>query len=173
MKKDGNGNIIISEIEFRELINSMNQNTKTECKKILEQKYIFNTVEGGYYLQKKYENQNEIIPWSGEDAGKVRELFKNTRIKYEEPKNLKPITDETPIKGGSEPLGVDENGWVVCKPEQRPWLIERVMRCDYAYLIISEDGIKNRPWKQSEIEKISKIFNDVPRSTKIKRILND
>ena len=57
----------------------------TECRKILHQKYIFETKNDGYYLTKKYEHQNDITPWSGEDVELVMEIFKNTTINIERP----------------------------------------------------------------------------------------
>ena len=105
-------------------------------RKILHQKYIFETIKDGYWLTKRYEHQDTITPWSGNDVGLVYELFKDTRIKWEKPNNLKPI------------------------PEETPWLIERPIRCDNEYLSISEDGHNNRPWKLEEVEQIKKSFNN-------------
>ena len=62
-----------------------------ECRKILHQKYIFNTEESGYFLTKKYEHQEKITPWTGEDVGLVYELFKDTRIIYKETRELLPL----------------------------------------------------------------------------------
>ena len=113
-RKDGQGNIIITEESFKQLLDSAD--IKDECLKILNEKYVFDTIEKGYYLTKRYEFQCDVTPWSGDDVGKVYDLFKNTRIEYEEPKNLKPVTNEC-IKGGTKPLGVDEHGWIVCEPD--------------------------------------------------------
>lgn len=130
-----------------------------ECRKILHQKYVFELIEEGYFLTKKYEYQKELTKWSGKDVELVYELFKDTRIEWEEPKDLRPITNDTLIKKGTVPLGINEDGWVVCKPEKQPWLIERSMRCNYEYLTISENGKTNRPWKKEEVEMIEKVFN--------------
>lgn len=141
--------------DIQETIDEYNR----ECRKILHQKYILEAKEDNFYLTKRYEHQDKITPWSGEDVGLVYKLFKDTRIEYKKPENLKPITDETEYKLDSKPLGIDEEGWIICEPEPRPWLIERPLTFDGDYLTISEDGKKNRPWKEEEIEKIKKLFN--------------
>lgn len=170
--KDGLGNIIISEESFDYLLACLDNQKfnptqdmqdyidyfNNECRKILHQKYIFETVQDGYFLTKRYFYQDKITPWSGNDVGKVYELFKDTRIEWEKPTNLKPITTEDYIKG-DEPLGVTEDGWIILEPEPQPWLIERALRSDGDYLTISENGKTNRPWKEDEIEKIAIIFN--------------
>ena len=133
-----------------------------ECRKILHQKYVFETIEDGYFLTKKYEHQNKITSWEGEDVGKIDELFKDTIMKQEKPdlSKLKPLDGSESIMKGTKPLGKTEDGWIVCEPEPRPWLIERSLRCDYDYLTISEDGKKNRPWKKEEIKQIKELFNN-------------
>ena len=175
--KDGLGNIVITEDSFDFLLACLDNqkfiqviqgappenqiiidNYNRECRKILHQKYIFETCEDDYFLFKRYKYQDKITSWSGDDVAKVYELFKDTRIEYKEPENLKPITNEE-YKDGDEPLGVDENGWIICEPEPTPWLIERAIRHDGEYLTISEDGKINRPWKKDEIENIRDIFN--------------
>ena len=170
--KDGLGNIIITEDSFEFLLTCLEHqkfkvspvkqdvidNYNNECKKILQQRYIFETFNDGYFLFKKYKYQDKIIPWSGDDVSKAYELFDNTEIKYKKPENLKQITDEEYIFGDT-PLGVDENGWIICEPEPRPWLIERPTRYDNDYLTISEDGHNNRPWKEEEIKSIQMLFN--------------
>ncbi len=35
-----------------------------------------------------------------------------------------------------------------------------LLRYDYQYISISEDGKTNRPWKQKEIEQINELFNN-------------
>jgi hypothetical protein len=172
-KKDGLGNIIITEHSFEYLLACLDNQKfgmvqqkiqvfidyyNAECRKILHQKYIFDTVEDGYFLTKRYRYQDKITPWSGEDVGKVYELFKDTKIEWEKPKNLKPITNENYIKG-DEPLGVTEDGWIIVEPEPQPWLIERALRYDGDYLTISENGKTNRPWKEEEIKNIEENFN--------------
>jgi hypothetical protein len=172
-KKDGLGNIIITENSFEYLLACLDNQKfgmvqqkiqvfidyyNAECRKILHQKYIFETVEDGYFLTKRYRYQDKITPWSGEDVGKVYELFKDTKIEWEKPKNLKQITNENYIKG-DEPLGVTEDGWIIVKPESQPWLIERALRYDGDYLTISENGKTNRPWKEEEIKNIEEKFN--------------
>lgn len=170
--KDGLGNIIISENSFEYLLNCLDNQKfaptqdmqnyidfyNIECRTILHQEYIFETLEDGYFLTKRYRYQDKITRWSGNDVGKVYELFKDTRIEWEKPKNLKPITNESYIFG-DEPLGITEDGWIILDPEPQPWLIERALRYDGDYLTISEDGKTNRPWKKEEIENIRKIFN--------------
>lgn len=168
--KDGEGNIVISEESFNHLLACLDnqkfiQNQKyiddynSQCRKILHQRYVFETVEDGYFLTKRYKYQDKITPWSGEDVGKVYELFKDTIIQYDIPKNLKPLSEETEYPAETNPLGITEDGWIICEPEPRPWLIERALRYDGNYLTISEDGKKNRPWKKEEIENIQKIFD--------------
>ena len=168
--KDGKGNIVITEDSFEMLLACLdnqkfvgetpqNGDSLSECRKILHQKYIFETKENRYFLQKRYEHQNRVTSWSGNDVGKVYELFKGTKIKWEKPENLIPLDGSEDIKKGTKPLGKTKDGWIVCKPEPIPWLIERPLRYDYDYLTISEDGKNNRPWKSEEIEKIKKLFN--------------
>ena len=148
--KDGSGNIIITEGSFNFLLRCLDDQQyiphptlradysgqadidsyKDDCRKILEQRYIFETCEDGYFLFKKYKYQDEIIKWSNEDVSKVFDLFKNnTVIEYTRHTN------------------------------PRPWLIQRAIRYDDNYLTISEDGQYNRPWKPEEIEEIRHIFN--------------
>ena len=192
LKKDGNGNIIISQDSFELLLGCLDNQKyigelpqngdsvsvgeddyyKTqreiqdvidyynrECRKILHQKYIFYTESDGYYLVKKYEYQNEITPWSGNDVGLVYELFKDTRIIYKQRTDLLPLGGTEMIKNNTNPIGKTEDGWLACEPKPTPWLIERPLRFDYDYLTISEDGTNNRSWKKEEIEMIIEKFN--------------
>ena len=192
-KKDGKGNIVISEDSFemilacldnQKFVGELPQNGDSlsvgedkyfttqqdiqnvidsynrECRKILHQKYVLRTESDGYFLAKKYEHQSEDTEWTGEDVGKVYELFKDTRIVYKKPENLLPLDGTEEIMKGNEPIGKTQDGWFAVEPEPRPWLIERPLRCDYQYLTISEDGKTNRPWKNEEIEKISEILNN-------------
>ena len=177
--KDGIGNIIITENFFKILLTclekqkSMCESPKNSfdgnhreliqknidvyhkaCLKILNQKYVLNTADDGYYLFKYYDSQQDLTHWSDKDVDVVNELFKGTRIKFEKPKSLKPIPKGTPIKKGTTPLGMDERGFLVCEQKDRPWLIERPLQFSGEYLTISEDGKKNRPWKFNEIEGI-------------------
>ena len=131
-----------------------------ECRKILHQKYIFELDNVGYWLTKRFDNQEKITKWSGEDIDLVYELFKNTRIDYEKPENLIPLDGSEEIKKGTVPIGKTEDGWIMCEPEPTPWLIERPFRGDNDYLTISENGKTNRPWKLEEIEQIKKLFNN-------------
>ena len=169
--KDGEGNIIITEDSFDFLLaclanQKFNKGAPPEhqeiiddyydqCRKVLHQKYIFETVEDGYFLTKKYLYQDDITPWSGNDVYKVYELFKNTKMEYKKPE---------PISNDSTDLHVPEiitssEGWFATESESRTWVIERAIRYDNSYLTISEDGIKNRPWKREEIEDIQNIFD--------------
>ncbi len=171
--KDGLGNIIVNEDSFEFLLmcldnqkfNPSNNSQyvidgyNKKCRKILHQHYIFETIEDGYFLTKRYNYQDKITPWSGDDVYLVYQLFKDTKIEWEKPKNLKPIENESYKIDGKEPLGVTEDGWIIIEPETTPWLIERPMRYDHDYLTISEDGKNNRPWKNTEIENIQKLFN--------------
>lgn len=192
-KKDGKGNIVISEDSFemilacldnQKFVGELPQNGyllsvgedkyfttqqdiqnvidsyNRESRKILHQKYVLRTESDGYFLAKKYEHQSEDTEWTGEDVGKVYELFKDTRIVYKKPENLLPLDGTEEIMEGTEPIGKTQDGWFAVEPEPRPWLIERPLRCDYQYLTISEDGKTNRPWKKEEIEKISEILNN-------------
>ena len=132
-----------------------------ECRKILHQKLVFELKEDDYYLTKRYEFQDKIIGWSWVDALKIRDsVFKDSVInkEFKIPENLKPITKDTPIMKGTEPLGINEEGFVVCKPDPQPWLIERNVFTDEGHLTISEDGKNNRPWKKSEVEQIKNLF---------------
>lgn len=192
-KKDGNGNIIISEDSFEMLLGCLDnqkfigeapQNGDSisigekgyyksqadiqavideynrECRKVLHQKYVFSTKEDDYFLLKKYEHQDNITPWSGNDVGLVYELFKDTRRKYKNTRELLPLDGSEKIMEGTNPIGKDSNGWLAVEIGPEPWLIERPLRYDGDYLTISEDGVNNRPWKKEEIEQIEKIFNN-------------
>ena len=177
--KDGKGNIVISEDSFEMLLNCLDnqkfiheqngsvkdENQKViddfnqECRDILHQKYVFSLSEDGYYLSKRYENQIEDTEWTGEDVGLVYELFKDTRIIYKKREDLLPLDGSEEIKEGTEPIGKTKDGWIATEPKPRPWLIERPMMYDGQYLTISEDGFKNRPWKQEEVEQIKLSFD--------------
>lgn len=156
---EGEGAYINKQQEIQKVIDEFNR----ECRKILHQKYVFSTTEDGYFLQKKFEHQNETTPWSGKDAGIVRELFKDTLMQREKPnpKDLLPLDGTEDIMKGTTPIGKTKDGWIVCNPEPEPWLIERTMFRDYEYLTISENGKTNRPWKPEEIEMIKKAFGDI------------
>lgn len=180
-KKDGKGNIIISENSFEMLLACLDnqkfvggspQNVDSlpigienywkghqetqkliedynrQCRKILYQKYVFDTTHNGLSLYKKYQYQYENIIWDNNDVALVYELFKDTRIIYNKANRIERKDDD-----------YIENGWLPMKAKSRPWLIERPLNYDYEYLTISEDGFNNRPWKKEEIEKISKLFN--------------
>lgn len=161
-KKDGKGNIVITENSFEMLLACLDnqkfvheapqngdslsvgedtykqiqeniQKTIDEynraCRNILHQKYIFSTTENGYFLKKNYEHQEELTPWSIEDVAKVREIFKDTKIKWERPKDLLPLDGSEEIQDGSNPIGKYSNGFIVCEPtKSEPWLIERPLR---------------------------------------------
>lgn len=160
MKKDGKGNVIISEEKLKEiskLLLSFNP-LRIEIENVLNQKYIFETIHNGLSLVKRFDKDH--IEWSGEDIGLVYELFKDTKILYKKPENLLPLDGSEDIKSGDfELLGKDKHGWVYVKPEDRPWLIERPLIYDHICLTISENGINNRPWKSEEIEMIENVFN--------------
>lgn len=130
----------------------------SECRKILHQKYVFETLHNGLSLCKRYEHQKDYTEWSVEDVLLVHSLFKDTERKFKEPENLISLDGTEQIMQGTEPIGKTDDGWIVCKPEPTPWLIERAIRFGYEYLTISEDGSKNRPWKKEEIEAIKKLF---------------
>jgi hypothetical protein len=169
-QKDGIGNIIITEESFDFLLacldnqkyspNKKGQDVidiyNSKCRKILHQQYVFETKDEGYFLTKRYRYQDKLTPWSGNDVGKVYELFKDTRIKYE--KKYIPENSLLNIKYDSETPAVTPpvGGWIEVEPG--PWLIERSMRHDGEYLTISENGSTNRPWKEEEIKNIQKIF---------------
>jgi len=181
--KDGGGNIVISEKSFEMLLACLdnqkfvgedklsqhrfaptNGDTQKvideynrECRKILHQSYVLETKENSYFLTKKYEYQDEITNWTGKDVGLVYELFKDTIIKHED-RYLLPLDGSEEIKKGTNPIGKNKDGWLVSE-SITPWLIERPLAYDHSYLTISEDGIKNRPWKEDEIIKIQNLFN--------------
>lgn len=156
--KDGKGNVIVSEESLKNLINDP-VNYRIEFEKILDQNYTFSTTDNGYFLSKRYEHQNEDTEWTGNDVGLVYELFKDTIIVYEKREDLLPLDGSEQIKQGDEPIGKTADGWILVEAGPRPWLIERPLMYDYQYLTISEDGRKNRPWKQDEIQRIKEIFN--------------
>ena len=151
----GEGNYWKGQEDIQNTIDSYN----TECRKILHQKYIFETKQDGYYLTKKYEHQNEITPWSGEDVGLVYELFKDTRITYKQREDLSSLDGSEEFTQKDNPTGEIKDERFAIEPEPRTWHIERPLMYDGDYLTVSEDGIQNRPWKREEIEKIKKIFS--------------
>jgi hypothetical protein len=192
-KKDGKGNIVISEDSFgmvlacldnQKFVGEQPQNGDSlsvgkdeywkgqqdiqdtidhynrECRKILHQKYVLRTESDGYFLAKKYEHQTEDTEWTGEDVGLAYELFKDTRIIYNEIRDLLPLDGSEQIMEGAEAIEKDMDGWMPCVPEPSPWLIERSLRYDYAFLTISENGKTNRPWKPEEIIQIEHILNN-------------
>jgi len=138
--------------DMQEIINKYNR----ECRKILHQSYVLETIEDGYFLTKKYEHQDKITSWTDNDVKLVCELFKDTKMTYKEMIDLLPLDGSEQIMKGTEPIGKTKDGWLVIMPEPTPWLIERALRFDGDYLTISEDGIKNRPWKEEEVIKIKK-----------------
>ena len=152
-KKDGKGNIIITENSFEMLLGCLDnqkfvgespQNGDSisvgkdeyyhtqddiqqvideynrECRKILHQKLLFEIIEDGYFLIKKYEYQDDLINWEFSEVLQVRELFE------------------------------------LFNPEI---YIERNVFTSESNLTIG-DGKKNRPWKTEEIEMIKKLFNE-------------
>lgn len=181
--KDGKGNIIMPDDSFDLLLSCLSnqknlyttlndinidvknkiqnriEDIKKQSQKILQQKYVFSLSEGDYYLSKRYEYQNDDTEWSGKDVGLVYELFKDTRIVYEKREDLLPLDGSEKIKEGDEPIGKTADEWIAVEPEPRPWLIERPLMYDGQYLTISEDGFKNRPWKQEEVEQIKLLFD--------------
>ena len=192
-KKDGKGNIVISEdsfemvlvcLDYQKFIGEQPQDVDSrfvgedkyqkgqggiqnaidhynrECRKILHQKYLIRTESDGYLLAKKYEHQTVDTEWNDLDVALVHELFRDTRIVYKETRNLSRLDGSEEIMEGTEPIGKTEDGWIVIEPGPTPWLIERPLGYDYRYLTISEDGKRNRPWKQDEINKIQELFNN-------------
>lgn len=191
-KKDGKGNIVISENSFEMILTCLDnqkfigerpqngdsisvnkdeywkvqediQSTidyyNRECRKILHQKYVLRTECDGYFLVKKYEYQAEDTEWTNEDISLVYELFKDTRITYNETGDLLPLDGSEEIMEGIKSIGKTEDGWIAVEPEPKTWLIERSLRYDYQYLSISENGSTNRIWKQDEINKIQELLN--------------
>jgi len=177
--KDGKGNIVISEYSFEMLLNcldkqkfigELSEDQRSEnqsviddynrrCRDILNQKYVFGVTHDELSLYKRYEQQDENTEWTGNDVGLVYELFKDTVIKHEKSTDLLPLDGSEPLKEGSKPIGKTKGGWIAVEPEPGPWLIERAMRYENEFLTISEDGFKNRPWAQKEVENITKLFN--------------
>lgn len=191
-KKDGKGNIIISEDSFemilacldnqkfvgekpqngdsisvgednywkdQEDIQNVIDHYNRECRKILHQKYVLRTEYDGYFLVKRYEHQEEDTKWSSEDVRLVNELFKDTKIVYDEKRYYIPFEITEEIVKDNNPNNELDGDFLVVKPESTPWLIERPLTYDYYYLSISENGTLNRPWKEEEIQKITEILN--------------
>ena len=134
-RKDGKGNIIITEDSFEMILNCLDNqkffdgdiktqkvidNYNIQCREVLSRRYNFYTSHDGYTLYKKYENQDEIIEWSMEDVNIVNTLF------------------------------IDND-----------WCISRPLRYDNVYLTISEDDLNNRPWEQEEIDRINMAFRKI------------
>ena len=162
--KDGKGNVVVTEDYFSSIVYYLKDiNIQGYCESVLRQKYIIEPKDDNYYLTKRFEYQPDIISWyDGNTISKVVELFKDTVLKRKpiDITKLSPITDETPIMEGTEPLGIDEEGWTVCDPGIEPWQIQVAFRSEGDYLTISEDGVNNRPWKNEEIELINNTLNN-------------
>ena len=180
--KDGNGNIVITEGCFEHLLNCLDNQKlidkslspfgidaesqltideyNKKCRKLLNQKYVFGVKNNGLSLYKIYDGQTKVTKWSNVDVIKVQELFKDTKRSRKVPDDLLPLDKDDLVKWGDRALGKTKDGFIYCKPVNEPWLIERPMRYDDAYLSISEDGSNNRQWTNEEIDKIKKLFNN-------------
>lgn len=181
ISKDGKGNIVISEELFGKLLGYVSNNKFTnKCKKILNQKLIFETISDDYYLVKRYEHQSGHIEWTWDDVLEVRKLFKGTRLQRPpEPPEIhndggipywrQYVNGESKIDesyGNDQPMKADHG----VEPEPEIWYIERNVFSSESNLTISEDGSKNRPWAKSEIDKIEKHFNNLLRKEKLKKL---
>ena len=177
ISKDGNGNIIIAEELFGKLLSYTTKNIFTEnCKKILNQKLVFETISDDYYLVKRYEHQSGHLEWSWDDVLEVRKLFKGTRLQRP-PEHPIILTDSgIPYwkQYVSEESKMDESYYndqpMKAEPEPEIWYIERNVFSSESNLTISEDGSKNRPWAKNEVDKIEKHFNNLLRKEKLKKL---
>lgn len=157
--KNGDGTYTINEEDFEKIFLNINNNIelKRELLAIIEQKVNIFTISDNYYLCKSYD-YDKYLEWTVEDINKIKELFKDTERIVELPDDLEPLDGTEDIMYGTEPIG-KKGGFLYCKPQKEPWLIERTLHSDGTYLTISEDGSYNRPWKEEEIKKIQELFN--------------
>lgn len=175
IKKDGKGNIIISEDSFELLLSCLDN-----------QKFINETPQngdslsiGGEYNNYQKDTQNIIDDYNKECRAILNQKYilrtenngyflakkyenqtediewtnKDMGLVYELFKDTRIIYKDKNL------LPLDGSEGIAVKTDPTPWLIERPLRYDLEYLTISEDGLINRPWKQEEIDKISEILN--------------
>lgn len=133
-KKDGNGNIIITEDSFEYLLNCLdnqkfiagqpeeNQHIiddfNSQCRDILNQHIVIDIKHYGLSLCKKYDKQDDLIKWLPEDVYLIDKILSSDTKLY----------------------------------------IECPLMYDSDYLTISVDHINNRPWTELEIQKIKNLF---------------
>jgi hypothetical protein len=188
-KKDGKGNIVISEDSF-EMVLACLDNQKF----IGEQPQNGDSIsEGEDDYWKIQEDNQKAIDYYNRECRKIlhqKYIFSTDESgyflikKYEYQEEITPWTSKDveliyelfkdtrityketrellPLDGSKESNQIDttKDEWIEVEPESRPWLIERPLSYDYDYLTISEDGKYNRLWKQDEIEKITNLFNN-------------
>ena len=98
--------------ELQKVIDNYNIN----CRKILHQKYIFDTKYDELFLFKRYEHQDELTLWNSDDVGLVYKLFENTKREYNESWLI-----ERPLLYSDQYLTISEDG-----VNNRPWKKEEI-----------------------------------------------
>jgi hypothetical protein len=146
-RKDGNGNVIITEDSFEMILNCLDNQKflpippqsrggeyghqkdveimqdaidqyNTRCREILNEKYIAETLLDGLYLGKKLEHQEGYSDWNKEEAITIQDVL-------------------------------SKNGKVMIKR----------FNGVFEFITIAENGQKNRPWTQMEIDQVQEIIN--------------
>ncbi len=159
--KPQKGDFIVAEDKYwrgEEDIQNTIDHYNRECRKILHQKYHLRTESDGYFLAKRYEHQTEDTDWSEEDLDLVYELFKETKINYEQNSDSPPLDSSEELIDETIPDDKTKNNLIEVSPVLRTLLIEKPFKGEQ-YIAICDDG-KYRAWKQDEIEKITKILNE-------------
>jgi hypothetical protein len=189
LKKDGKGNIIITEDSFEMLLGCLDnqkfigeapQNGDSLAEG--EENYT-NTQKGIQNIIDKYNREcrdilhQHIIVEAVNDNYWLTHRYEKQEELIEWDKYMEPIFklfENTEIKYSQERLdGLDnmvkrineslKDEYQIAgfeEPKPTPWLIERALFQGYEYLTISENGRNNRPWKQEEIEQIQQIINN-------------
>lgn len=180
-KKDGKGNIVISEDSF-EMILACLDNQKF----VGEQPQNADSLSVGVGKDEYWKGQQDIqntIDHYNRECRKIlhqKYVLRTESDGYFLAKKYEHQTEDTEWTGEDVSLVYElfKDTRIVYKEimegtEPRPWLIERPLRCDYQYLSISEDGKTNRPWKQDEINKIQSLFNSEWREKRKEKDITD
>ncbi len=175
-KKDGKGNIVISEDSFEMVLACLDN-----------QKFVGDVPQNGDSLSvgknEYWKGQQDIqntIDYYNRECRKIlhqRYILRTESDGYFLTKRYEHQTEDTTWTGkdvglvyelfkdtriiyekSENLLPLDSSEEIMEGTEPTPWLIERPLMYDYQYLTISEDGKTNRPWKQDEINKIQELF---------------
>lgn len=177
-KKDGKGNIIISEDSFEMVLACLDnqrfvgeQPQNADSLSVGKDEYwkgqqdIQNTIDHYNRECRKILHQKYVLRTESEGYFLVKRYEHQTEDTEWTGEDIGLVNelfkDTRIIYEKPENLLPLDNSEEIMKgigPIPTPWLIERPLRYDYVYLTISEDGKTNRPWKEDEIANISKIL---------------